>query len=43
MEELLNKINLLLQEESIIKREKKKRGEYFNVFEIFISFGITKK
>ena len=34
MEELLNKINLLLQEESIIKREKKKRGEYFNVFEI---------
>ena len=34
MEKLLNTINLLLHEENIIKREKKKRGEYFNVFEI---------
>lgn len=34
MEELLNKINFLLNEERIIKREKQKRGEYFNVFKI---------
>lgn len=34
MEELLNKISLLLHEERIIKKKKEKRGEYFNIFEI---------
>ena len=34
MEKLLQKINSLLQEERILKQEKDKRGENFNVFEI---------
>ena len=34
MEKLLQEINRLIQEEKIIKEEKEKRGENFNVFEI---------
>ncbi len=34
MEKLLQKINSLLQEERILKQEKDKRGENFNIFEI---------
>lgn len=34
MESLLQKINLLIQEEKILKKEREKRGEDFNVFEI---------
>lgn len=34
MKKLLHKINLIVQEEKILKKEKEKRGENFNVFEI---------
>lgn len=34
MDTLLHKINLLIQEEKVIKREKEMRGENFNIFEI---------
>lgn len=34
MEKLLQKINSLLQEERIIRQEKEKRGENFNIFEV---------
>ncbi len=34
MEKLLREINRLIEKERIIKEEKQKRGEYFNIFEV---------
>ena len=34
MKSLLHKVNQLVQEEKILKREKERRGENYNVFEV---------
>ena len=36
---LLHKVNQLVQEEKILKREKERRGENYNIFEVMHAQG----
>lgn len=39
MQSLLHKVNQLVQEEKILKREKERRGENYNIFEVMHAQG----